>query len=232
MSLSVHPSTRSSQRHQPTYNEPCVEPLEGRTLLSAEASPVTYENLLAAQFEGPHGFIWIVASETALEADVTVVGGDSQLLRAQGYSVPTVFELAPDVKSAHLEANLVIRDYDGGGTYGDGSYRLDIDLYFTATEPADRYSTALGDNGRSLLTSQGAQVTGSVIIESLAGEPPLPPGVPDALLSPDDGTFTGFGGVGIFQTRIVQPSHSPSSSILVTGSSVADDLFSQTPVLN
>jgi hypothetical protein len=231
MSLPVHPSPTSALRHQPTHAKPCVEPLEGRTLLSAAESTITYVNEVAAQFEGPHGSIWIVASDTALEADITVVGGDSQLLRAQGYSVPTALEVAPDVKSAHLEASLVIQDWDGG-TYGDGVYSLHIDLYFTATEPADRYSSALGDNGRSVFTSQGAQVTGSVIIEPLAGEPPLPLGVPDALLSPEDGAFTGFGGVGIFQTRLIQPPHSPSSSILVTGSSVAKDLFSQTPVLN
>ena len=223
----AHLSNRLSRRRRSTC---CVEPLERRALFSAEPSPVTYHNVLGAQFGTPNALISIVASETALEAALAVGSDEAGFAyRALGYSVPTAFDVAANVKSAHLEANVVIQDWDGG-TYGDGMYLLVIDVDFTAYEPADLYAGSLPD-GRSLYISQGAELSGSIVIEPLPGGPPLPADIPTVLLSPQDGKV-GAGSTVIMQTRNIQPPHWPDSSFGVKGSTVARDLFSQTPVLN
>ena len=209
-----------------------VELLERRAFLSAAASPVTYQDELGAQFGTAEGGIFILASETAIDAQVSVVNENGEtIFHAQGYSVPTAFDVATNHKSAHLEASLVVRGYDfDTGAYEDGLYWLEIDVDFTAFEEADLYPGLVAD-GRSLYFSQGAEISGSIVIESLPGETPLPPGVPNVLLSPQEGKL-GAGSVVIMHTQYIQPPHWPDSFSTVTGSTIAENLFSETPVLS
>ena len=229
MNSPLHPPTSPKVRRR---SRNCIEPLEARALFSAAASPVTTETLLGAQVAGPHGGIQILASETAIDAQVSVENENGEtVLMVGGIAAPTVFDVATNHKSAHLEASLVVQEYDyGTGAYGDGMYCLEINVDFTAFEEADLYP-GLIEGGRSLYFSQGSELSGSIVIESLLGETPLPPGAPNVLLSPDDGKL-GANSVVIMHTRYIQPPHWPVSLLGGTSAKVARELFSQTPVLN
>ena len=167
------------------------------------------------------------ATETTILGQVVVDAHADANYYAHRYLELTAFEVAANVKSAHLEAKAIVVD---ALNYGEEVFVLVMNLDFTAFEPADVYAISW-PGGRALQVSQAVEVSGSVTIEPLPDGSPLPSGVPTVLLTPEDGKV-GTNRSAIVTTRLIQPSNWPDPFLGVTGSTVARDLFSQTPVLN
>jgi len=230
MTWFAQPSGLPRLRHQPAHDRSCVEPLEQRTLMSA-AAPVTTVLQASADFVRTLENGWLINVEfdtatapgfgTNVKLEITDEQ-DNRVLRAYGDSVQSTLVMSPNLSSAHVDA-IVPMVEDGG----ERTFYLNVELDFQRVGPLDGQSVDPGYVGRLVDAGREAVASGTVVIDPYVAEQ-LPADVPAKLLSPEDLSYSG----SIFQFRTVLPFGEQTSSILAAGTTLASDLFSQTPVLN